>query len=452
MDVSVTMYLTILITIFTPFVAIAEDNQGNTERGRALDWLLSQRWKDWGWGGIDTTQALLAIQLTGTGDPLERELTAKQMEIDLVLQLWRHHESPALTPSRIAMYSLALSSICHDPRQFHGHDLIGSLLHHEAESDSEFALCSLAVCSSGAHVRKRHLRRLLNIANSKHTVDSLGGVVLALQCIVRDHRNRNLQHYLKKPILALARLQQADGGFGSLHNTALAIQALSDENDSWNRSAAISWLLSHQGPDGAFFDVGTTAEVILALAHKGLGSVREVDCDATGSDADAPTAAIISHLAILPEAKPNMTLNKTSKNKTVIKESSSPASPVKVEEDKNEEATVTYTLWVGSNVTENHTISITTANNSTFYNVMQIAAEKDKHYAFSATEWPNGHYVHTLAGFKEQPMSYHYWLLYRLPSLPDPSNPPGNQLVAPTGVDDLIIQDNEHYLFWYKKL
>lgn len=54
--------------------------------------------------------------------------------------------------------------------------------------------------------------------------DSLGGVVLALQCIVRDHRNRNLQHYLKKPILALARLQQADGGFGSLHNTALAIQ------------------------------------------------------------------------------------------------------------------------------------------------------------------------------------------------------------------------------------
>lgn len=76
-----------------------------------------------------------------------------------------------------------------------------------------------------------------------------------------------------------------------------------------------------------------------------------------------------------------MTLNKTSKNKIFIKDSSSVASPEKVEEDKNEEATVTYTLWVGSNVTENHTISITTANNSTFYNVMQIAAEKDKHYA-----------------------------------------------------------------------
>ena len=76
-----------------------------------------------------------------------------------------------------------------------------------------------------------------------------------------------------------------------------------------------------------------------------------------------------------------MTLSKTSKNKTVVNHSNAQMPQVKVEEDKNEDATVTYTLWVGSNVTENHTLSITTANNSTFYNVMQIAAEKDKHYA-----------------------------------------------------------------------
>ncbi|KAG8320298.1 hypothetical protein J6590_071548 [Homalodisca vitripennis] len=56
--------------------------------------------------------------------------------------------------------------------------------------------------------------------------------------------------------------------------------ALSEENDSWNRSAAVSWLLNHQGPDGAFFDVPTTSEVILALAQKSLMSVRELDCDA----------------------------------------------------------------------------------------------------------------------------------------------------------------------------
>ncbi|KAG8320301.1 hypothetical protein J6590_071551 [Homalodisca vitripennis] len=139
---------------------------------RALEWLLTQRQKDWGWGIYDTPQALLTVQLTQTGSPIERQLSAKQMEIDLVLQLWRHHDTPAMTPATMALYSMALSSICQDPRQFHGHDLIGSLLHpaHEPESDSEFTLCALAVCNSGAHIRKKPLRRLLNIANSKHTV------------------------------------------------------------------------------------------------------------------------------------------------------------------------------------------------------------------------------------------------------------------------------------------
>ena len=73
-------------------------------------------------------------------------------------------------------------------------------------------------------------------------------------------------------------------------------------------------------------------------------------------------------------------------------------------------------------------------------------------FRFSSTEWPNGHYVHTLAGFKEEPMSYHYWLLYKLPELPKVTSPPQNRFVAPVGVDELLIEDGDHYLFWYKKL
>jgi gastric intrinsic factor len=42
--------------------------------------------------------------------------------------------------------------------------LLGSLQHHEVEQDFEFAFSSLAVCSSGTHVRKRQIRRLLDIA------------------------------------------------------------------------------------------------------------------------------------------------------------------------------------------------------------------------------------------------------------------------------------------------
>lgn len=99
---------------------------------------------------------------------------------------------------------------------------------------------------------------------------------------------------------------------------------------------------------------------------------------------------------------------------------------------------VSYTLWVGSNVNETYNLTVTAPKNETFYDVMLLAAEMSPHFEFLASEWPNGHYVHTLAGYKEEPMSYHYWLLYRLPSPPEPSSPPGNQLVAPGGTDNSL--------------
>lgn len=100
---------------------------------------------------------------------------------------------------------------------------------------------------------------------------------------------------------------------------------------------------------------------------------------------------------------------------------------------------VSYTLWVGSNLNETYNLTVTAPKNETFYGVMLLAAEMSPHFQFTASEWPNGHYVHTLAGYKEEPMSYHYWLLYRLPSPPEPSSPPGNQLVAPGGTIKLTV-------------
>lgn len=79
--------------------------------------------------------------------------------------MFRHHEVP-ITPPKLSQYALALSSMCQDPRQFHGHDLIGTLQHHEAVHDLEFAYASLAICSAKAHLRKKQIRRLLDIARS----------------------------------------------------------------------------------------------------------------------------------------------------------------------------------------------------------------------------------------------------------------------------------------------
>ncbi|KOC67776.1 Uncharacterized protein WH47_11177 [Habropoda laboriosa] len=479
---------------------------------RATAWLWSQRDKDAGWGN-DTHRVLLVLRMSNLSRednvapvaPLELQLSSKQMELEIVLLLWRHREI-GFSPVRLARYTLALNAMCTDPRQFHGHDLIGTLQHHEPPTDYEFALTTLAACNAEAHVRKRQIRRLLDIANAAqdHNVDTVAMVILALKCIVQDHRHRNLHHYVRKPSIGLAQQQRLDGSFGDVRTTALVMQALEEaENepaDNWNRSAALSWLTSQQRVDGSFAgDVRVTAEALLGVAPRGLASIRTLKCgqglDETspprfttnGSNEPAtisgnrnesvPTPLVTSGSSSSSSSSSSNSSNNNT-NKVSIGNSGttsngnsgnngiagnnaggnmvnvtstdsmvmvvSVAAPVMVN--------VSYTLWVGSNVNETYSLIVTAPKNETFYEVMLLAAEMSPHFQFVASEWPNGHYVHTIAGYKEEPMSYHYWLLYRLTSTPDSSSPPGNQLVAPGGVDDLQISEGEHYLFWYKKL
>lgn len=408
---------------------------------RAQAWLSTQRAQDWGWHN-DTPLVTLALQLSNgagvhgedalsmTSGSLETQLSAKQMEVEILILLWRHHEVP-VSSARLAQYTMALNSLCQDPRQFHSHDLIGAVQHHEPQKDYEFAFSTLAACSSNAHVRKRQIRRLLDIANAAndHNIDTVAMVILALRCIVKDHRHRNLHHFVRRPSIGLARQQQSDGSFGGLRATTLAMQALQDATeltDYWNRTAALTWILARQNTDGNFGNVASTADVVLALSTRGLSAVRDLDCGHS-----YPDSGLENHVELDGVTKFSATHGNDSDARNV---------------------TVSYTLWVGTNITENYTVIITAPRNISFFNVMQMAADMDSHFVFQASEWPNGHYVHTLAGHKEEPMGYHYWLLYRLPELPDPLSPPANQLVAPVGVDGLVIEDGDHYLFWYKKL
>ncbi|KAH1000232.1 hypothetical protein HUJ04_000151 [Dendroctonus ponderosae] len=448
----------------------------------ALAFLITQRESDWGWRN-DTPKVLTALRML-QGRPttnLELELSSKQMEIELVILLWRHHELP-IAAAQLAEYCLALSALCYDPRQFHGHDLIGTLQHHEAPHDLDFAYATLAACTARAHVRKKQIRRLLDIANTakdhnigKQATPPSSGTP------IRPHRSPLCRPALPPVLLFTAFRYSRDDYFGlKVHcdgpsapePAALAapaqyqsgaataagrrlrqplqhragdaggwsragprpprltralLQALDDLTELkayWNPTAARAYLETRQDPDGAFTDAGLTSDVLLALGKRGLGMVRLMECGRHDSDDES-----------------NVEIEGLTKSLSAHGNDS---------EIRN--VSITYTLWVGSNVTENCTVAITAPRNTSFYAVMQTAMEQDARFAFEASEWPNGHYVHTLAGYKEEPMGYNYWLLYRLPELPDPSAPPANQLVAPVGVDDLLIEEGDHYLFWYKKL
>jgi hypothetical protein len=110
-------------------------------------------------------------------------------------------------------------------------------------------------------------------------------VLLALRCIITDHRHRHLQHFIRRPALGLAGLQGPHGSFGSIRSTALAMQALQDLQldgaSTYNRTAASKWLSDRQHKDGYWTEepvqdgqdpnvgVDLTADVILALGCKG---------------------------------------------------------------------------------------------------------------------------------------------------------------------------------------
>lgn len=126
-------------------------------------------------------------------------------------------------------------------------------------------------------------------------------VLLALRCIITDHRHRHLQHFIRRPALGLAGLQGPRGSFGSLRSTALAMQALQDlqldSASTYNRTAASKWILERQRSDGGWTEeplqdgqdptigVGLTSDIILALGCKGLGksNLKKLDFNYSSS-------------------------------------------------------------------------------------------------------------------------------------------------------------------------
>ncbi|KAG5881789.1 hypothetical protein JTB14_002964 [Gonioctena quinquepunctata] len=114
--------------------------------------------------------------------------------------------------------------------------------------------------------------------------------------------------------------------------------------------------------------------------------------------------------------------------------------------------TITYTIWVGRDIEESTTIDITAPSETSFYDVMGLAMEKDSYFTFDSTTALFGHHIRMLAGHQEDVAEGILWLLYDLEEMPDPKNPPSNEFLSSFGVDGLRIDEGHHYLFWYKKM
>ncbi|GLV36750.1 uncharacterized protein CBL_02415 [Carabus blaptoides fortunei] len=121
-------------------------------------------------------------------------------------------------------------------------------------------------------------------------------------------------------------------------------------------------------------------------------------------------------------------------------------------ENVQSNVTVSYTLWIGSYLKLIHNINVSAPKNTSFYEVMQLAAEQNCHYKFQAKEYDIGHYITEIGGWREIPSLRYHWMIYKIPALPNPWKPPTDDYLTPVGVDQIYVDDGEYYLFWYHKL
>ncbi|XP_030755061.1 uncharacterized protein CG3556-like isoform X2 [Sitophilus oryzae] len=109
--------------------------------------------------------------------------------------------------------------------------------------------------------------------------------------------------------------------------------------------------------------------------------------------------------------------------------------------DSDVTVTVSYTLWIGTEILGEKSVNVTAPQNSSFYNVMQLAINYDPAYDFRAKDYPNiGHYIYRIAGHDEDTKNNIYWIIYKLKEKPDKSNLPTNKDLSPVGCYKFEVQ------------
>lgn len=118
-------------------------------------------------------------------------------------------------------------------------------------------------------------------------------------------------------------------------------------------------------------------------------------------------------------------------------------SPIDV--DPTTEIELNYSVWVGSDISEKYSIRVTVPENSTFFEVMTIAAEIDERFVFEYETFSFGRFITSIGGHSQNPDENLFWFVYEYPE--NYPNVPGKEFLS-AAVDVLIVKKKYQYLFW----
>lgn len=111
---------------------------------------------------------------------------------------------------------------------------------------------------------------------------------------------------------------------------------------------------------------------------------------------------------------------------------------------------VTYTIWIGDDVTDSNSINVRVPEGSKFIAVMEEAAKSKQDFIFEYKTYDFGRLITSIGGASENTEKNQYWMLYELSSKPDVDRKPTDKYLSNWGVDALDVRQSVHYLFWLK--
>ncbi|GIX77819.1 uncharacterized protein CG3556, partial [Caerostris extrusa] len=379
------------------------------------------RTPSWGWG--DNTQgrcdSLFGSDATFIeGKNMEEELMAKETEVQTAVGLLKDKERgvwnrPSFTNSELSMFINALLVTCHNPRKFHGYNLVNRLKD-MVEGSGEFIHPNayLALCNAREPWPAKatsDLNSILNSTSESPFLEDLRAMaIIALSCSF-NNKNGFEKAFLSTPsdlyketIGKFKKLQMQDGRFGNVYTTAVITQALiasgQEHAKDWKLNTTIKYLMDHM--NSSSIDLSSTYLILPLLNGKSLTDISKVDCS---------------------------------------------ANPRKHGDDPVSKVRLQYSLYIGDNKNVVHTIYLKVPDNSTAAEVMKLAEVEDPKYKCKQENMSGKTYVYEIANIANDPENGKFWLLYV-----GESNKTESLHHTNLSPEKLTLSNGQHLVFWYK--
>lgn len=404
---------------------------------KSVQHVIEMRDVRWGWGRA-TPKVVTALSLANQSyfdlDNHDGLMTKKQLEVQLALDLMKHAEKPMRIHDLIH-YVHALLATCNSPKDFHGVNIVRLLKRTIAQRQMKGLFVNpsayLALCNAG-DFSDSYLRKLKNMAyrrsEEQRWLDIQAYALMAISCrVLTNRKNTKEWLHLKKDVARnITEWQQTDGSFGNVYSTGLALQALiaaEEPGTEGSKGRAMTYLLMKQDWQGSFGHDMDNFYVLPALNIRSLAHVHERNC----------------------KPNPYGTQNTEAAR----------------HHGKKKQMIVHYSLWIGGDKNEIHTITLGLPKHSNFLEVMEAAEKMNPRYKHEILITARGTTVNSIAGKSSNVEKSTYWTLYR--RVPLPFRPVLANTTATVArlklfgakrwirdLKKLHPKDGEHLAFWYK--